>query len=79
MIILVNMLSSILSSPAKAWKLTKKRTNLDVIPKTRLIVDVTIGHIYNSEHKYKRKNLQTMESWKPGSEANTHNIINDSD
>ena len=29
-------------------------------------MDVTIGHIYNSKHKYKPKNLQTMETRKRG-------------
>ena len=39
---------------------------LNFTKNTRLIMDVTIGHIYNSEHKYKRKNLQTMETRKRG-------------
>ena len=39
---------------------------LNFTKNTRLIMDSTIGHIYNSEHKFKPKNLQSMETRKHG-------------
>ena len=42
----------------------RENQRLNFTKTTRLVMDVTIGHVFDSQHKFKRKNIQAMETKK---------------
>ena len=51
----------------------RENQRLNFNKNTRLIMDVTIGHVFDMLHIFKRRNIQTMET---KNDANTQNITN---
>ena len=52
----------------------RENQRLNFNKNTRLIMDITIGYVFDTRHFFKRRNIQAMETKK--NDSNTQNITN---